>query len=101
MSGGEPKPPLRDIGGGLRIALKLNITNFHRDGKDLDKLVAWMNQYPDAFPMWVGKLFGHLTVTNPEYAKVVLGRSDPKTSTGYRFLIPWIVQSLQSRSLLV
>ncbi|MEE6495432.1 hypothetical protein FKM82_002046 [Ascaphus truei] len=71
-----------------------HIHHFRRDGKDLDRLMSWADKYPNAFPLWVGKFFGSLIITHPEYAKVVFGRPDPKTSTGYEFLIPWIGKGL-------
>ncbi|XP_053326242.1 cytochrome P450 4B1-like [Spea bombifrons] len=71
-----------------------HINQFHRDGKDLDKVAGWMEKYPNAFPLWVGKFFGCLVITDPEYAKAVFGRSDPKTSTVYSFLVPWIGKGL-------
>ncbi|KAM8930555.1 cytochrome P450 4B1-like [Pelodytes ibericus] len=67
---------------------------FRRDGKDLDRIVEWIDQYPNAFPLWIGKIFANLIVTHPEYAKAIFGRSDPKTSTGYNFLVPWIGNGL-------
>ncbi|XP_053549486.1 cytochrome P450 4A4 [Bombina bombina] len=71
-----------------------HVNQFRRDGKDLDRLAAWIPKYPNAFPLWVSKFFASLIVTHPEYAKAVFGRSDPKTSTGYKFLIPWIGEGL-------
>uniref|UniRef100_Q4QQR3 Cytochrome P450, family 4, subfamily b, polypeptide 1 n=1 Tax=Xenopus tropicalis TaxID=8364 RepID=Q4QQR3_XENTR len=71
-----------------------HVNQFRRDGKDLDRLMVWVNKYPNAFPLWIGKFFGTLIITDPDYAKVVFGRSDPKTSTGYNFLVPWIGKGL-------
>ncbi|CAH2310734.1 cytochrome P450 4B1-like [Pelobates cultripes] len=65
-----------------------------RDGKDLDREVAWAEQYPNAFPMWVGNFFANLVIIHPEYAKAILGRSDPKTPIAYNFLVPWIGNGL-------
>uniref|UniRef100_A0A8C5QHN5 Cytochrome P450 n=1 Tax=Leptobrachium leishanense TaxID=445787 RepID=A0A8C5QHN5_9ANUR len=61
---------------------------------NLDKVAAWAEQYPNAFPLWVGKIFSNLVVTHPEYAKAIYGRSDPKALTAYNFLIPWIGKGL-------
>uniref|UniRef100_A0A8C5WK44 Cytochrome P450 n=1 Tax=Leptobrachium leishanense TaxID=445787 RepID=A0A8C5WK44_9ANUR len=69
-------------------------SQFRRDGKDLDRVAAWAEQYPNAFPLWVGKIYSSLVVTHPEYAKAIYGRSDPKTPIGYNFLIPWIGKGL-------
>ncbi|KAM4720630.1 LOW QUALITY PROTEIN: cytochrome P450 4B1-like [Rhinophrynus dorsalis] len=71
-----------------------HVNQFRRDGKDLDKLMVWAHKFPNAFPLWVGKFFSSLIITHPEYAKAIFGRSDPKTSTGYNFLVPWIGKGL-------
>uniref|UniRef100_A0A8C5QWJ5 Cytochrome P450 n=1 Tax=Leptobrachium leishanense TaxID=445787 RepID=A0A8C5QWJ5_9ANUR len=71
-----------------------HVHEFRRDGKDLDRVAAWAEQYPNAFPLWVGKIYSSLVVTHPEYAKAIYGRSDPKTPIGYNFLIPWIGKGL-------
>ncbi|KAM4641148.1 cytochrome P450 4B1-like [Discoglossus pictus] len=71
-----------------------HVNQFRRDGKDLDRVISWVSKYPHAFPLWVGRFFATLVVTHPEYAKAVMGRSDPKTSTGYNFLVPWIGRGL-------
>ncbi|XP_063810969.1 cytochrome P450 4B1-like [Pseudophryne corroboree] len=56
--------------------------------------MVWVNKYPNAFPLWIGKFVATLLVTHPEYAKTIFGRSDPKASTGYDFLVPWIGKGL-------
>ncbi|KAM8930919.1 cytochrome P450 4B1-like [Pelodytes ibericus] len=71
-----------------------NVHQFRRDGKDLERVMVWVKAYPKAFPLWLGKFVTSLTITHPEYAKAVFGRSDPKASTGYNFLIPWIGKGL-------
>ncbi|XP_018429979.1 PREDICTED: cytochrome P450 4B1-like, partial [Nanorana parkeri] len=71
-----------------------HVNQFRRDGKDLDRLMVWVEKYPNAFPLWIGKFVTSLVISHPEYAKAVFGRSDPKASTGYNFLIPWIGKGL-------
>ncbi|XP_063283835.1 cytochrome P450 4B1-like [Pelobates fuscus] len=71
-----------------------HIHQFRRDGKDLDRLLVFVEKYPVAFPLWLSRFVASLIVTTPEYAKAVFARSDPKSSTGYNFLIPWIGKGL-------
>ncbi|XP_053326243.1 cytochrome P450 4B1-like [Spea bombifrons] len=71
-----------------------HVNQFRRDGKDLERLMVWAEQYPKAFPLWIGKFVTSLIITHPEYAKAVFGRPDPKTPTGYNFLVPWIGKGL-------
>lgn len=56
--------------------------------------MVWVEKYPKAFPLWIGKFVASLLITHPEYTKAVFGRSDPKTPTGYNFLVPWIGRGL-------
>ncbi|XP_072259343.1 cytochrome P450 4B1-like isoform X2 [Pyxicephalus adspersus] len=85
---------LRDFPGPPSHWLYGHVNQFRRDGKDLDKMIVFAENYPNAFPIWIGKFVSALIITHPEYAKAVFGRSDPKASTGYSFLIPWIGKGL-------
>ncbi|XP_023788238.1 cytochrome P450 4B1-like [Cyanistes caeruleus] len=60
----------------------------------LDQIVSWGEEYPYAFPRWFGPLLPSLIIHHPEYAKSLLGRTDPKASIPYKFLIPWIGEGL-------
>ncbi|NXN85146.1 CP4B1 protein, partial [Bombycilla garrulus] len=60
----------------------------------LQQLVSWGEEYPYAYPRWLGPLLPSLIINHPEYAKCILGRSDPKASGLYRFLVPWIGKGL-------
>ncbi|XP_058699231.1 cytochrome P450 4B1-like [Poecile atricapillus] len=60
----------------------------------LDQIVSWGEEYPYAFPRWFGPVLPSLIIHHPEYAKSVLGRTDPKASVPYKFLIPWIGEGL-------
>ncbi|NWI60525.1 CP4B1 protein, partial [Calyptomena viridis] len=62
--------------------------------KFLHQLVSWGEEYPYAFPRWFGPILPSVIVHHPEYAKSILGRTDPKASLPYRFLIPWIGKGL-------
>ncbi|NXP26507.1 CP4B1 protein, partial [Scytalopus superciliaris] len=62
--------------------------------KILHQVVSWGEKYPYAFPRWFGPVLPTLIVHHPEYAKSVLGRTDPKASVPYKFLIPWIGEGL-------
>ncbi|NXU18164.1 CP4B1 protein, partial [Pardalotus punctatus] len=62
--------------------------------KLLHQVVSWGEEYPYAFPRWFGPVLPSLIVHHPEYAKSVLGRTDPKASVPYRFLLPWLGKGL-------
>ncbi|NWS95444.1 CP4B1 protein, partial [Mionectes macconnelli] len=61
--------------------------------KILHRLVLWGEEYPYAFSRWFGPVLPTLIVHHPEYAKSILGRTDPKASVPYKFLLPWIGKS--------
>ncbi|NWV19340.1 CP4B1 protein, partial [Origma solitaria] len=65
-----------------------------RPEKLLYQLMSWGEEYPYAFPRWFGPVLPSLIVHHPEYAKSILGRTDPKASVPYRFLLPWIGKGL-------
>ncbi|NXS08681.1 CP4B1 protein, partial [Neodrepanis coruscans] len=62
--------------------------------KILHQLVSWGEEYPYAFPRWFGPVLPAVIVHHPEYAKCILGRTDPKASVPYKFLLPWIGKGL-------
>ncbi|KAM4895652.1 cytochrome P450 4A4-like [Sylvia borin] len=62
--------------------------------KLLHQLVSWGEEYPYAFPRWFGSVLPSLVIHHPEYAKCILGRTDPKASMPYKFLLPWIGKGL-------
>uniref|UniRef100_A0A8C3XZ97 Cytochrome P450 n=1 Tax=Catharus ustulatus TaxID=91951 RepID=A0A8C3XZ97_CATUS len=64
------------------------------ESRVLDKAEIWMQKYPHAHPMWFGSFSAFLVVTDPDYAKVLLGRGDPKDNIGYKYLEPWIGNGL-------
>nr|ARO89868.1 cytochrome P450 Cyp4b [Andrias davidianus] len=71
-----------------------HVPEFKQDGTDFDKLMSWTDKYPYAFPVWLSSFFGSLTITHPDYAKIIFGRSDPKGSLAYNFVVPWIGKGL-------
>ncbi|XP_053516698.1 cytochrome P450 4B1-like isoform X1 [Artibeus jamaicensis] len=60
----------------------------------LDKIVSWAHEFPYAHPLWYGQFLGFLNIYEPEYAKAVYSRGDPKASDVYDFLLPWIGKGL-------
>ncbi|XP_038616381.1 cytochrome P450 4B1-like [Tachyglossus aculeatus] len=63
-----------------------------RDG--LQKVKVWAQEYPDAFPLWLGKFIGYLNIHEPDFAKAVFSRGDPKASDIYDLLLQWIGKGL-------
>uniref|UniRef100_A0A5F8HBT4 Cytochrome P450 4B1-like n=1 Tax=Monodelphis domestica TaxID=13616 RepID=A0A5F8HBT4_MONDO len=60
----------------------------------LDKIISWANTYPSAHPLWFGRFIGFLNIYDPDYAKAVYSRGDPKAWDIYGFFIPWIGKGL-------
>ncbi|XP_063092481.1 cytochrome P450 4A6-like [Cavia porcellus] len=57
---------------------------------ELQQTLKWVKEFPSAYPRWFWGSEAHLIIYDPEYMKVILGRSDPKAISFYRFLAPWI-----------
>ncbi|KAG9330858.1 hypothetical protein JZ751_021845 [Albula glossodonta] len=49
-----------------------HVHEFRQDGTDLDKVIAWGETYPLAFPMWFGPFVSFLNIHHPEYVKTLL-----------------------------
>ncbi|XP_051855742.1 cytochrome P450 4A6-like isoform X3 [Antechinus flavipes] len=62
--------------------------------EELKLIVSWARKFPCAFPRWFTGFMATLQIYDPDYMKIVLGRSDPKSNLIYRFLIPWIGRGL-------
>ncbi|XP_036748871.2 cytochrome P450 4B1 isoform X1 [Manis pentadactyla] len=60
----------------------------------LDKVVSWAHQFPYAHPLWFGQFIGFLNIYEPDYAKAVFSRGDPKASDVYDFFLQWIGKGL-------
>ncbi|XP_008576985.1 PREDICTED: cytochrome P450 4B1 isoform X2 [Galeopterus variegatus] len=60
----------------------------------LDKVVSWAHQFPYAHPLWFGQLLGFLNIYEPDYAKAVYSRGDPKAPDVYNFFLQWIGKGL-------
>uniref|UniRef100_A0A8C9ISS9 Cytochrome P450 4A11 n=1 Tax=Piliocolobus tephrosceles TaxID=591936 RepID=A0A8C9ISS9_9PRIM len=62
---------------------------FQQD-QELQRIRKWVETFPSACPLWLwgGKV--RVLLYDPDYMKVILGRSDPKSHGSYRFLAPWI-----------
>ncbi|XP_004639220.1 cytochrome P450 4A10-like [Octodon degus] len=58
--------------------------------QELQQILKWVEEFPSAFPRWFWGSKAHLMIYDPDYMKVILGRSDPKDNSSYRFLAPWI-----------
>uniref|UniRef100_A0A8C0WDH4 Cytochrome P450 4B1 n=1 Tax=Castor canadensis TaxID=51338 RepID=A0A8C0WDH4_CASCN len=60
----------------------------------LDKVVSWAHQFPYAHPLWFGQFIGFLNIYEPDYAKAVYSRRDPKAPDVYDFFLQWIGKGL-------
>nr|XP_020663182.1 cytochrome P450 4B1-like isoform X1 [Pogona vitticeps] len=61
---------------------------------ELGTMVSWAEKYPHAHSLWYGAFLGFLNIYDPEYAKAVYSRGDPKALDFYRFFLPWIGKGL-------
>ncbi|XP_054546835.1 cytochrome P450 4A11-like isoform X2 [Talpa occidentalis] len=57
---------------------------------ELQQVLKWVEKFPTASPRWFWGTKAIFVVYDPDYMKVVLGRSDPKAHGTYRLLAPWI-----------
>uniref|UniRef100_A0A3Q3VTY7 aromatase n=1 Tax=Mola mola TaxID=94237 RepID=A0A3Q3VTY7_MOLML len=53
-----------------------HVLEFKQDGKDLDKIVKFGEQYPYAFPLWFGPFVGLLNIHHPDYVKTILASAE-------------------------
>uniref|UniRef100_A0A8C4PLS7 Uncharacterized protein n=1 Tax=Equus asinus TaxID=9793 RepID=A0A8C4PLS7_EQUAS len=59
-------------------------------GQELPELLKRVEKFPRASLRWLWGSKVLFMVYDPDYMKVILGRSDPKSLGTYRFLAPWI-----------
>ncbi|XP_004679029.1 PREDICTED: cytochrome P450 4A6-like [Condylura cristata] len=57
---------------------------------ELKQILKRVEKFPTASPRWLWGTKVLFLVYDPDYMKVVLGRSDPKAHGTYRLLAPWI-----------
>uniref|UniRef100_A0A7M4FMH6 Cytochrome P450 4B1-like n=1 Tax=Crocodylus porosus TaxID=8502 RepID=A0A7M4FMH6_CROPO len=63
-------------------------------GSKLSKLLVWSEKYSHAFTRWFMGFIPTLIISDPDYAKIVFGRGDPKSDLAYKFIVPWIGKGL-------
>ncbi|XP_054994959.1 cytochrome P450 4X1 [Sorex araneus] len=66
-----------------------------QEGK-MEKLEEFVETYPCAFPCWVGPFQAFFYIYDPDYAKTFLSRTDPKSKSLYKFLMPCLGKGLVS-----
>ncbi|NWX81702.1 CP4B1 protein, partial [Nothoprocta pentlandii] len=71
-----------------------HVHEFLKEEEILDKSEAWAQKYLYAHPNWFGSFMAILTVSDPDYAKTLFGRADPKDDISYKHLVPWIGNGL-------
>uniref|UniRef100_A0A8C6E2N7 Uncharacterized protein n=1 Tax=Moschus moschiferus TaxID=68415 RepID=A0A8C6E2N7_MOSMO len=62
---------------------------FEEEG-ELPHLLKRVEKYPRACVCWMWGTRAFILVYDPDYMKMVLGRSDPKAHVAYKHLKPWI-----------
>ncbi|KAL1776676.1 Cytochrome P450 4A14 [Sigmodon hispidus] len=63
--------------------------NYLKD-QDIPQTLLWVKQFPTTCVKWYWGNNARVMIYDPEYMKVILGRSDPKDVHGYSLLVPWI-----------
>ncbi|XP_057639982.1 cytochrome P450 4A14-like isoform X7 [Chionomys nivalis] len=58
--------------------------------KDLQQILSWVEKFPSACLQWLSGSRARVMLYDPDYVKVILGRSDPKASGIYQLVVPWI-----------
>ncbi|XP_060061962.1 cytochrome P450 4A6-like isoform X2 [Erinaceus europaeus] len=58
--------------------------------QELQLTLKWVKKFPCACPRWLWGTNVIFLLYDPDYMKVILGRSDPKADEAYKFLAPWI-----------
>ncbi|KAM9187134.1 cytochrome P450 4B1-like [Mergus octosetaceus] len=71
-----------------------HVHEFLKEEEALDKVEVWSQKYLYAHPLWFGSFSAFLVVTDPDYAKALFARGDPKDNISYKHLIPWIGKGL-------
>uniref|UniRef100_A0A8C0X6B3 Cytochrome P450 4X1 n=2 Tax=Castor canadensis TaxID=51338 RepID=A0A8C0X6B3_CASCN len=60
----------------------------------MEKLGEIVEKYPCAFPCWVGPFQAFFFIYDPDYAKTLLSRTDPKSQYLYNFMTPCLGKGL-------
>ncbi|KAM8935317.1 cytochrome P450 4A11-like isoform 2-T2 [Lycaon pictus] len=59
-------------------------------GDELQLLLKWIEDFPCAFSRWIWGTEAEIMIYDPDYMKLILGRSDPKSDGSYKLMAPWI-----------
>uniref|UniRef100_A0A8C0WSS4 Uncharacterized protein n=1 Tax=Castor canadensis TaxID=51338 RepID=A0A8C0WSS4_CASCN len=66
----------------------------HMKVQELQQILTWVEKFPSACPQWLWGNKVHILVYDPDYMKLILGRSDPKSPLVYAFFVSWIGNGL-------
>ncbi|XP_043303587.1 cytochrome P450 4A11-like isoform X3 [Cervus elaphus] len=66
----------------------------YQEESELPLLLKRVEKYPNACVRWLWGTRAFVLVYDPDYMKMVLGRSDPKPHRTYKYLTPWIGKGL-------
>ncbi|XP_030679724.1 cytochrome P450 4Z1 isoform X2 [Nomascus leucogenys] len=62
--------------------------------KEFEVYHKLMEKYPCAVPLWVGPFTMFFSVHDPDYAKILLKRQDPKSAVSHKILESWVGRGL-------
>ncbi|XP_069843396.1 cytochrome P450 4X1 isoform X1 [Dipodomys merriami] len=60
----------------------------------MEKLDEIVEKYPCAFPCWIGPFQAFFFIYDPDYAKTLLNRTDPKSQYLHKFMTPCLGKGL-------
>ncbi|XP_021482293.1 cytochrome P450 4A14-like [Meriones unguiculatus] len=58
--------------------------------QELQQIRKWVEKFPNACLYWLSGNRVRVLLYDPDYVKLILGRSDPKAHRTYHLLAPWI-----------
>ncbi|XP_075802840.1 cytochrome P450 4A11-like isoform X2 [Microtus pennsylvanicus] len=58
--------------------------------QDLQQTLLWVEKFPTTCSKWFWGNNPSVMIYDPDYMKLILGRSDPKPIKSYGFFVPWI-----------
>nr|XP_024652769.1 cytochrome P450 4A11-like isoform X2 [Macaca nemestrina] len=62
-------------------------------GQELQKILKWVERFPGTCPHWLCGNRVRLLLYDPDYMKVILGRSDPRVHDSCRYVVPGLVRT--------
>ncbi|GAB1288760.1 Cytochrome P450, family 4, subfamily a, polypeptide 30b [Apodemus speciosus] len=72
------------------LSLLIFISILFLTDQDLQQTLSWVEKFPTSCVRWLRGNHARVVIYDPDYIKVILGRSAPKAIRSYSFFAPWI-----------